>query len=202
MTRKEFNKIVKKTLYKYQYSCKFKNRDYNDVVIKLYIPFFKIKNVFGISHPIYRMHLNIFFKKNNGSFKFCKLEGKRDLYTNKEAAIRYCHSHRTKITDSNEFKDFCLGSAFFNCDNIKTEMQFKFFISVLFNYLACEDLDGVPYIKIQNINNLNLYNLESLYNTFSINKELINKLIDFADISVKNSEIKLSFTNLKSVDFP
>ena len=137
-------------------------REWNRFSLLLKYGNITIKNSFGIKHQIRDLYVSIPFNAEGGIVG--KILGTRTTLSTKEMYNRYLHSHLPSIHDSEEFpvkfQSFCLGSG--ELGKLRHIMGIEFDITnvfLLFTHLdifvGWESLEGVPYKKIGELENMN-----------------------------------------------
>lgn len=140
------------------------------------------------------------------------LSGARTKRTNLEIEKGYVHSHLTSNTGLS-FSNFCLGTntpihtakALFMSavqENKEINNYFSLFLNNVKSVLEYESLDGVPYIKMEDIKE-SITDIPNTYNLFNACKQYISFLSSLSELNttslfkrLRNENI-ISFHNLK-----
>ena len=161
-----------------------------DRALSLYMPYFKVfYPEFTISNSQNRTHeikdLFVFhsFRYSHGSVHPYKLEGGRFSKTDLETTCGYQQSHLGSYKDwkSSPFycSNFCIGSdtdVSLMLAEFEVEMDFdryELFLFCVDSMITWESLEGVPYMKMENIKNANSNRV------MSSQERDENKLIDY-----------------------
>lgn len=164
---------------------------YFNVII--HFPEIKIKNRDNLEHTIKDLYVKVCFPLGNTN-ALVKLEGLRTTFSRIEIGKGYIHSHLSSGV-SVDFKTFCLGSSemsgCFQREFIsKNKPDIYQFLFTLQNYLEYESIEGVPYIRMENCQNLSGLRSVSSYE--------INDLIKIKPPLVVNNQLKI--TNKEEIE--
>jgi hypothetical protein len=187
--------------------------NYTYPYFKVLYPKFTISNSQGRTHEIKDLFVYHSFKYSNGSVHPYKLEGGRFSKTDLEITSGYQQSHLGSYSSwkDNPFycSNFCVGSdtdVSLMLAEFEIEMDFERYELFLFcvdTMITWESLEGVPYIKMENIQNANsgrVTNSDGTYENTIVSK-IINDAIPLdVDFYVADGVYKIH-PNLRASNF-
>jgi hypothetical protein len=180
---------------------------------KVFYPKFTITNSTGRSHEIRDLFVYHSFKFSNGSVHPYKLEGGRLSKTDLEITSGYQQSHLPSNSSwkSNPFycTNFCVGSdtdVSLMLAEFEVEMNFdryELFLFCVDSMITWESLEGIPHMKMENINNANSSRVSSSSERDEnkvITHIMDNKMPLDVDFYIANGLYKIH-PNLRASDF-
>ena len=180
---------------------------------KVLYPKFTITNSQRRSHEIKDLFVYHSFKWTNDSLHPYKLEGGRFSKTDLEVSSSYQQSHLGSHSSwkENPFycSNFCVGSdtdVSLMMAEFEVEMDFdryELFLFCVDSMITWESLEGVPYIKMENVTNANSSRVTNSYETYenAIVKHIMDDKIPLdVDFYIADGLYKIH-PNLRASDF-
>lgn len=170
--------------------------DSGKIEVTIHFPKLTIVNTKDDSHLITDLWVKVLFRSGG---KFCDLWGTRTTQTPEEKQAMYLHSHLSR-NDIGCWESFCTGESAVTDMKAKLTREFdktaltSFFL-LIEQMVAWESLEGVPYIKINEIANrtpvssLNLSESQKqdVINTFLSKTESLNYDVTASQVGVNIS---------------
>jgi hypothetical protein len=181
----------------------------NIVGIIIHYPKIEIRNSIGIAHTILDLFVKIHISKRySGEYYIThSLSGCRTTKSMMEYRSEYSHSHLPR--GSFIWRTFCLGGgsatdlSLLELSHEFNPLKFEMFLHQLNTYVSWESLEGGPYIKIENINNINLdrdtripaVDLNNMYDQYIENVLEIPSILNLANSNINISIRDPNFIN-------
>lgn len=147
---------------------------YNNLFILVYFPKVRVTNEYNKYIDITQLWARVYIKYEGKSIGYFDLN--RSEYTENQFRSNYLHSHVSSIpvSDFSMFQAPCLGDGPIRSTLATLAVDFdeaiwKLFCLELDKYVQVESLTGVPYIKLENVQDYSTYSTINSFATQNLN---------------------------------